>query len=50
MKTVYYFKSEYTGQVYCMDEVPQFGGFILTDEAEFLAWCQEHGHDPDRMR
>lgn len=49
-KKTYYFKSECTGQVYCTDFIPQFGGWVESNEAEFIEWCESHGFDPNSMR
>lgn len=41
-----YFKSIYTGQVYKMDFIPQFGGWELSCEAEYIEWCKAHNIEP----
>lgn len=41
-----YFKSVYTGQVYKMGFIPMGNGWELSTEAEYLAWCKEHGIKP----
>lgn len=45
-----YIKSDYTGQVYCTDFIPKFGGWTVVTEAEFIEWCVSHGFNPDSMR
>ena len=45
-----YIKSDYTGQVHCTDFIPQFGGWTVVTEAEFIEWCESHGFDPNSMR
>ena len=35
-----YFKSTATGQCYKADFIPQFGGYELITEEEYLAWCK----------
>lgn len=41
-----YFRSTFSGQVYKLDFIPQYDGFELTTEAEYVAWCRAHGIEP----
>ena len=38
-----YFRSVYTGHCVKADFLPQFGGWELISEEEYLAWCKEVG-------
>lgn len=38
-----YIKSVYTGQVYKVDFLPQFGGWELSTEEEYNAYCKRMG-------
>ena len=38
-----YFKSVFTGQVYKLDFVPSFGGYVPATEQEYLDWCRANG-------
>lgn len=42
---VKYIKSEYTGQVYRVAEdfQVQYGGWLASNEAEYVAWCNKVG-------
>ena len=43
-----YFRSTITGAVYKADFIPKFGGYELSTEAEYIAWCRSHGIDPEK--
>ena len=38
-----YFKSIYTGQVYKLDFVPQYGGYEEVTEKEYNEYCERMG-------
>ena len=37
-----YVKSEYTGQVYKVEEMPKFGGYQLATREEYEKYCLEN--------
>ena len=37
-----YFRSVYTGQVFEVDFIPQFGGWELATKEEFEEWTKAH--------
>lgn len=40
---MYYFMSEYTGQVYKLDFIPQYQGWIQVTEKEYKEYCEKMG-------
>ena len=43
VKTMMYVRSKLSGQCYKLDFIPQYGGYELITEAEYLAWCEANG-------
>lgn len=39
-------KSVYTGQVYCLDEMPKYEGYELSTKEEFIEFYTSRGIDP----
>ena len=39
-------KSSYSGQVYCLEEMPKFGGWELSTEQAFIDYYTSKGIDP----
>jgi hypothetical protein len=39
----YYFKSTYTGQIYRLNFIPQYGGYEETTKEEYEEYCTKMG-------
>lgn len=43
---MFYIKSIYTNQIYKVDEMPKFGGYVLSNEKEYKEFCLKNGINP----
>ena len=43
---MFYIKSTMTGQIYKGEEMPKFGGYELSTESEYIAYCKKMGIEP----
>ncbi len=41
-----FIKSVFTGQVYCLDEMPKYEGYELSTKEEFIEYYTSRGIDP----
>ena len=43
---MFFIKSVYTGQVYCVSEMPKYEGYELSTKEEFIEFYTSRGIDP----